>query len=72
MLRSVVTAQRKIAEWWEKIRIIQENCPHKDVVTVHKGDTGNYDPSQDCYWTENKCPDCTKYWRVDIEHRHRR
>lgn len=65
MLEAIEIAQQHIAKWSDKIREIQESCLHPNKVTVHKGDTGNYDPSQDCYWTENKCPDCGKFWTSD-------
>ncbi len=48
-----------------KITRIRDACPHPDAVKEHKANTGNYDPSCDCYWTEFKCPECGKFWRVD-------
>jgi hypothetical protein len=41
---------------------IQTECSHPFVTKVHRSNTGNYDPSTDCYWDECSCPDCGKYW----------
>lgn len=48
-----------------KIALIREGCLHPGAVKKHKANTGNYDPSSDCYWTEFNCPECGKFWIVD-------
>ena len=48
-----------------KINKLRDTCPHPGATKEHKSNTGNYDPSCDCYWTEFRCPECGKFWRVD-------
>ena len=52
---------------WARIRQFQTECLHPNVKKTHKADTGNYDPSNDRYWTEYECPDCDKRWDVDTK-----
>ncbi len=54
---------RKIALLYEELHKHQVKCKHLKVSKTYKGDTGNYDPSQDCYWIDYKCPTCLKIWR---------
>lgn len=49
----------------KKIEAFQEKCKHVRVEKKHGANTGNYDPSADCYWTDFKCLDCNKRWRED-------
>ncbi len=44
---------------------IRESCPHNDVNKIARSNTGNYDPSADCYWYDCKCRDCGKNWMED-------
>lgn len=44
---------------------LQRLCQHPDATHKNKADTGNYDPSNDQYWTEHVCPDCGKHWTTD-------
>jgi hypothetical protein len=48
-----------------KIEKAQESCVHESVEKKYGSNTGNYDPSCDCYWTEFKCNDCGKFWSVE-------
>jgi len=41
---------------------LRETCIHPNVTKQYRGDTGNYDPSQDSYWINWHCPDCGKLW----------
>lgn len=43
----------------------QGRCKHKRVKKEYKGNTGNYDPSTDCYWINWFCPTCLKRWTTD-------
>lgn len=54
----------EIAALQIKINEIQSLCSHPEpcVTKVHKANTGNYDPTQDCYWTEFTCSLCEKHW----------
>jgi hypothetical protein len=44
---------------------LKERCKHPFVRVTDRGDTGNYDPSQNRYWSEHYCPDCDKRWTVE-------
>ena len=57
-LARIKTASQTIAR-------VQSKCSHKKVEKKHRGDTGNYDPSNDRYWTEMYCPTCDKRWTVE-------
>lgn len=59
--------RQRIAETQRELSILQDKCPHTNVIVTHHGDTGNYDPTQDCYWKQYTCPDCLKSWSVDNE-----
>lgn len=45
----------------------QERCKHRWAHRTYKlrGNTGNFDPTQNCYWTEYSCALCLKRWDVD-------
>lgn len=60
-------AKIKAKQWkWDTAeRDLQEICQHPSATKVNKGDTGNWDRSQDSYWRECKCPDCGKQWNED-------
>jgi hypothetical protein len=50
-----------------QIKVIQSACSHPDAAktTVNRGDTGNYNPHDDHYWSEHKCNLCQKEWTTD-------
>ena len=52
-----------------KLNLHLSTCIHPSeyVDVQHKGNTGNFDPSADSYWTEYHCKLCDKKWRKDIE-----
>lgn len=52
-------------QYYEKLKLLQENCPHKDLYGKYKSDTGNWCSQDDRYWLELKCNDCNKMWDVD-------
>ena len=62
MKRSVVDLLITIEKCRVRIEKIRDRCPHTNKAVKHCGDTGNYDPTADCYWDENTCPDCGKRW----------
>lgn len=41
------------------------SCQHPSATRTARANTGNYDPSADCYWYEFRCPDCGKFWTED-------
>ena len=61
----ITRLKAKIQKLESEISFIREKCLHPNAVKTHKSNTGNYDPSCDCYWTEFKCPDCEKFWRME-------
>ncbi len=58
LYKKIVTLKLKLAQ-------LQEECEHAFVEKKHHSNTGNYDPSADCYWTVFTCPDCVKVWTED-------
>ena len=56
------TKQKLLAE---QLVQLQLECVHENASHVHKGSTGNYDPSCDSYWIEHRCPDCGKFWTTE-------
>ena len=56
---------RKVAVYKEQIDL-QEECQHRGELTYkYQGSSGNYDPSNDCYWIDWECHDCGKRWTTD-------
>jgi len=49
----------------EQLNALQDQCPHDNVEKKYGSNTGNYDPSADCYWIDFYCPDCEYRWRED-------
>lgn len=46
----------------DKIKEIQDSCPHYGLIEKNVSNTGNWDRNDDCYWTNFKCPHCGKGW----------
>jgi len=65
MKKSIVSLRKQIVKLQDRIDKIQKNCKHPNVVKTHGGSTGNYDPSDNLYWTHFHCPDCDKMWVED-------
>lgn len=63
--RKRITIQNKIISLREQLEELQNLCKHPDVTKKYGGDSGNYDPSQDSYWIDWRCPDCGKFWTTD-------
>lgn len=57
----------QISELQKKIEAIQNRClhPQQALEKKHGANTGNYDPSSDCYWTDFHCKLCQKKWVED-------
>jgi hypothetical protein len=47
--RKIETIMRKIDLWKQKLLDAQNECLHVNHEKQHRGSTGNYDPSADCY-----------------------
>jgi hypothetical protein len=63
--RKRITIQNKINLLREQLGELQNLCKHPNVEKKYGGDSGNYDPSQDCYWIDWNCPDCGSRWTTD-------
>ena len=49
------------------IYLLQQSCEHPNKSSKYGSNTGNYDPSADCYWIDHVCTDCGKRWHEDVE-----
>jgi len=60
----IVKAREEIRDRQNLIASIQGHCHHPRETLNKQTDcnTGNYDPSQDVYWTEYHCLICDKMW----------
>lgn len=59
--------EKSIGRARAKVNKLQAVCPHENVDAKYNSNTGNYDPTADCYWVEVKCLDCGKYMSFDSE-----
>lgn len=41
---------------------LKNRCPHPEGTYTYNGNSGNYDPSSDCYWRDYNCTQCGKVW----------
>ena len=58
----------KIKKLYAELKVVQETeCKHDNPILKFDANTGNYDPSSDCYWVNVNCPDCLKVWTVYSE-----
>ena len=76
LLQQIEREQAKIKRAEAKIKDLQNTCPHNhervpygvttrypDYVKFKYGaNTGNYDPTEDCSWTDYECTQCGKRW----------
>jgi hypothetical protein len=62
MKKSVGKIKASIYDLELRLRNIQEKCAHARVEKKHGASTGNYDPSDDRYWTDFHCLECDKRW----------
>lgn len=58
----VLKQRTKIDKANMKIGELQTSCTHTGVLYKFRGNTGNYDPSDNSYWIEWDCPICTRRW----------
>lgn len=62
MLENVKKLYKEIEVLKVCIEDIQNNCLHENIIKKYYGDTGNYDPNDDSYYTDFHCLDCNKSW----------
>lgn len=57
----------EIAQLSQEKSSIQEECTHPPLCLRYKycSNTGNYDPHNDCYWTELRYTLCGKRWNEE-------
>ena len=60
--RKFSVIHKKLEHYADELAKLQKSCKHPNVTHEHHSNTGNYDPSADCYWTEYHCPDCWAHW----------
>ena len=60
--RRKATIVKHQIKWLEAEYELQDICRHPTANKKYESNTGNYDPSADSYWIENRCPDCGKFW----------
>lgn len=65
--KAIARLMKKREQLWEDIRSLQDSCEHPIAMVTkkHGSNTGNYDPSADCYWTDFYCDKCGRGWRQD-------
>jgi hypothetical protein len=61
-VHKVRRCQDKIQELLQYIKDLQAECNHPLLEKRYGSNTGNYDPHNDCYWTDYFCPVCGKRW----------
>jgi hypothetical protein len=54
--------ENEAAQIKKQLLDLRTECTHPNVILKHGANTGNYDPSQDCYWIDHHCPDCGLKW----------
>lgn len=47
------------------IEKLRAQCKHIRTEKKYGSNTGNYNPTENCYWTDFTCCACGKWWRVD-------
>lgn len=67
MVSKIYTQVTALEDVIRKARVdiltLQAKCKHKHTTIKEGGSTGNYDPTDDCYWSDYTCTDCKKQWR---------
>ena len=48
----------------QELAELQADCPHTDKTGRYGANSGNYDPSDDCYWINVSCEDCGRTWSI--------
>jgi hypothetical protein len=70
MQTRVEEISREISKLERELYEIRKACPHENFKSEYKANTGNYDPSADCYWLNVKCLDCGEFMMFDsVENR---
>lgn len=59
--------KEQIESLQKELQTLKKVCKHTRVIYNHGSNTGNYDPSADCYWLDVECIDCGKRMTYDAE-----
>ena len=65
VLNNRIKLQDKIKKLRDELNTLQSVCLHTNATKKYRGNTGNYDPSENCYWIDFYCPDCDKRWQTE-------
>lgn len=57
--------RKKIAEIYQEMEKLQDNCSHNHMTVSAHSDTGNYCRSDDSYWYEGTCRACGKRFQYE-------
>lgn len=60
--------QDNIQELFQELIKITNECPHLDLTYKYNGSSGNWDKSDDQYWIDWKCHDCSKSWTTSQDY----
>lgn len=61
----VAQLDQQIDELVQQRNALRARCRHLHAVARYGANTGNYDPTQDCYWIDFHCYDCGRHWSED-------
>jgi len=66
-LKNLKRAKARLEKASANFHGLQNKCKHPQGFLYKKygSDTGNWDPHQDCYWTDFFCTLCGKRWTLD-------
>lgn len=64
-LPSVKKLQKIIDDAAATIKSLKKECKHENAKVEYGANTGNYDPTSDCYWIIANCKDCGFYGNFD-------
>lgn len=67
MNKEIEKLNKQIEKLEKKVSVHQSSCDHKNCKIKYGSNTGNYDPSADCYWITADCLDCGKYMNFDSD-----
>ena len=63
--REIMKIERRADKARADLRAAQDKCKHPIRYAKYGANTGNYDPHDDCYWTDFGCAVCGKFWDVE-------
>ena len=64
--RKLATINKQQTKWDLAEKELQNICSHVNASKKYDGSSDNYDRTNDQSWIEYKCPDCGKFWIVEL------